>query len=201
MVIKPLILSISCLTIALAGCSRSKAPEAGRATVPPNPRTATTDAESSKGKIDACALLTSKEIESIQGEPAQQTKASGKPDGEMAVSQCYFALPTSSNSISLAVIQKGDGSSGRDPKAFWEETFHREHEQEKGSEGEKEKGQPPQKIDGVGDEAFWSGDRVGGVLYVLKGDSYIRISVGGADNQATKIEKSKALAEIVLKRI
>jgi len=36
---------------------------------------------------------------------------------------------------------------------------------------------------------------------VLKGNSYIRISVGGAGDQATKIKKSKALAQMVLKHL
>jgi hypothetical protein len=36
---------------------------------------------------------------------------------------------------------------------------------------------------------------------VLKGNSYIRISVGGPGDQATKIKKSKDLAEMVLKRL
>ena len=43
--------------------------------------------------------------------------------------------------------------------------------------------------------------RVGGALYVLKGESYIRISVGGAGDQAQKLEKSKTLAAFVLKRL
>jgi hypothetical protein len=42
---------------------------------------------------------------------------------------------------------------------------------------------------------------VGGALYVLKGNSYIRISVGGAGDQTQKMEKSKTLAESVLKHL
>ena len=57
------------------------------------------------------------------------------------------------------------------------------------------------KIDGLGDEAFWTGTRVGGALYVLKGNCYIRISVGGAGSPEQKIEKSKTLAADVLKRL
>lgn len=156
---------------------------------------------SAKSKIDACALLTSKEIESIQGEPLRDTKASGKSTGGLAVSQCYFTLPTSSNSISLTVMRKGDGADARDPEQYWKETFRRVLETGKERDEEKKKSESLQKIAGVGDEAFWSGDRVGGELYVLKGNSYIKISVGGSGDQASKIKKSKALAEIVLKRL
>jgi len=42
---------------------------------------------------------------------------------------------------------------------------------------------------------------VSGALYVLKGNSYFRISIGGAGDQAEKIDKSKKLAESVLKRL
>jgi hypothetical protein len=164
---------------------------------------ATTNAAlaSNKGKIDACALLNSKEIESVQGEPLKETKPSGSTAGVFAASQCYFTLPTASNSISLTVIQRGDGADARDPKQFWNEAFHRDKDKEKGSAEEGGKSVPPEKIAGLGDEAFWVGNRVGGQLYVLKGNSYISVSVGGAGDQASKTKKSKALAEMVLKRL
>ena len=170
---------------------------------PPGKIVATANASStlSKGKIDACALLKSKEIKSVQGEPLKETKPSGNTTGIFAVSQCYFTLPTSSNSIGLAVMQRGDGPDARDPKQFWKETFRGDKDKDKAHEGEKEKAAPPQKIDGLGDEAFWTGNRVGGQLYVLKGNSFILISVGGAGDQAAKIDKSKKLARMVLQRL
>jgi hypothetical protein len=156
---------------------------------------------SSKSKIDACALLTSKEIESVQSERLKDTKSSGQSGAGLATSQCYFALPTSSNSISLTVMQKGDGSDARDPKQFWKETFHSDKDKEKGRAGEGEKANPQEKIEGIGDEAFWLGNRVGGALFVLKGGNVVRMSVGGAGDQAAKIDKSKKLAQLVLKRL
>jgi hypothetical protein len=98
-------------------------------------------------------------------------------------------------------MQKGDGSDARDPKEWWKQTFDRAHDKEKGREEEEGKAAAPQKIDAVGDEAFWIGNRVGGELYVLKGNSFIRISVGGAGDQTAKIDKSKKLAQAVLERI
>jgi len=219
---KHFILLASSLIVTLSACSKSETPQApkgapqantaapGPATQPSQPATIA-NAEANKGKIDACALLTSKEIQSVQSEPLKETKPSGKSEGGFAVSQCYFTLPTFTNSISLTVMQRGDGAGARDPKQFWKETFHREKDSEKaahdkdknnkGSEEEEEKSARPEKIAGLGDEAFWSGNRVGGALYVLKGNSYIRISVGGAGDQATKIKKSKALAQMVLKHL
>jgi hypothetical protein len=152
-------------------------------------------------KTDACSLLISKEIESVQGEALKETKSSDQAGGGFAISQCYFGLPTSSNSISLTLTQKSDGPDARDPKEFWKQTFHTEKNEEKGREELERKPTPPEKIDGIGDEAFWLANRFGGELYVLKGDSFFRISVGGAGDKAAKIDKSKKLAQMVLKRI
>jgi Protein of unknown function (DUF1573) len=158
-----------------------------------------------KGKIDACSLLTSNDIQSVQGEPLKQGTASGTAGPGLSVSQCYFSLPTSSNSISLMVVQKGDGADAQDPKQQWKKMFDAalqgEKERAKESDSGREKSSPPEKIAGVGDEAYWSANRVGGELFVLKGDAYIRISVGGADDKAGKLKKSKALAEDVLKHL
>ena len=164
------------------------------------PAVATAKAESNNG-IDACALLTSKEIEAIQGEPLKETKPNVRSAGGFAVSQCYFALPTSGNSISLLIMQKGDGTDARDPKQFWQETFHRQIEKDKSPAEAGEKSAGPQKLADLGDEAFWLGTRVGGELYVLKGNNYIRVSVGGGSDQAAKLKKSKDLALMVLKRL
>ena len=177
------------------------------------PAATTSGATTPRGKTDACALLTSQEIRSVQGEPLKETKASGSAEKGFSISQCFFTLPTFNNSISLVVTQKGDGADGRDPKEFWEATFDKESEGEREKEREKEKARdknreeeeeeaaPPQKIAGVGDEAFWTGSRVGGALYVLKGSTYLRVSVGGAGDQQSKINKSKALARLALKRL
>jgi hypothetical protein len=206
------------LAVGHVGCSKSEAPSAASQpaqqgntdlastmTQPSQQQATTSSADSGKGKIDACALLTSKEIQSIQGEPLKDVKPSGRSEGGFSVSQCFFALPTLTNSISLVVTQRGDGPGAREPKQFWKETFHRDSDSEKardkGREEEEKESAPPQKISGVGDEAFWSASRVGGALYVLKGNAFIRVSVGGASDQQAKTNKSKALAQAILKHL
>jgi hypothetical protein len=114
----------------------------------------------------------------------------------MVASQCYFELPTTVNSIVLTVTRKAEG--GRDPSESWRESFHPEPSAKKKEEGEEKE---PVKVEGIGDEAFWIGTRVGGALYVLKANSFIRISVGGTGDQTQKIENSKKLAESALKRL
>lgn len=193
--------------------SASPAIVAGIATTP-------TEAAETKPKIDACALLSSKDVELVQGEATKETKLTGQSTGGFSISQCFFTLPTFTNSVSLLVAQRGDGAGAHDPKEFWRDTFHDEKDNDKVKEREKEKdrdregardkkkggeeeeeGAPPEKIAGIGDEAYWTGSRVGGALYVLKGNSYVRISIGGPEDQATKIKKSKALAQKALARL
>jgi len=213
--------------LGVANCSKSNAPQTGidssRAAATPSqagvpslgpanptqPQPPTVAAAPQNGKFDACTLLTSQEIQSVQGEALKETKLSDKVDGGLSVSQCFFTLPTFTKSIALSVTQKGDHEGARDPKEFWKETFHADGDSKKqadkdrdrGSEAEKEKSAPPEKISGIGTEAFWVGSRVGGALYVLKGNFFIRLSIGGPDDQKTKIKKSKALAQSVLKHI
>jgi hypothetical protein len=178
---------VSCVLSVIAGCSK-----------PETDRSKTTNAPK---VIDACSLLTSQEIEGVQGAPLKDNKPSANSQGGLTVSQCYFLLPIAADSIVLTVTQKADGSNSRDPKHSWEEIFHRDKEAENAREEKESKSPPPEKITGLGDEAFWAPRRFGGTIYVLKGNVYITISVGGQEEQATKLQKSKALAEIVLKRL
>lgn len=236
-----LVVTFCALTLIHGGCSKSKvsrnaagnqnvsAPvsaESPGAVVPPGQEANSREVvQTGKGKIDACALLTSQEIQTIQGEALKETKPSGAAQSGLSISQCFFSLPTFTNSINLAVTQKGDGAGARDPKEFWEERFEKRYEHEKEErqlekkvggdrereakqarrrereEEEEKEGAPPEKIDGVGDEAFWTGSRVGGALYVLKGNAFIRVSVGGTGNRQAQINKSKAIARLALKRL
>ena len=160
-------------------------------------------------KFDACALITKEEIEAIEGSPMTDVKSSENSDGEFRVSQCFYTAKEYARSVSLAVTQSNPDKPGnRTPRDFWKETFGRfsggdaESEKEKKAspepereKGEKEKSAPPKKIAGLGDEAYWIGNRMGGTLYVLKKDAFIRVAVGNADSPETMLNKAKALAE------
>jgi len=168
-----------------------------------------------KAKVDVCALLTSNDLKGVQGEAFTEAKRSDSRNGDFIVAQCYYALPTTTNSVVLNVTTAAEGQGASNPKEFWEDTFGREEKggrekekerdkakKDKPKEGEEdEEGAPPEKVSGLGDEAFWIASRVGGALYVLKKDQFFRISVGGAGDEKTKLKKSKTLAQQVLKRI
>ena len=204
-----LTLPLALFCLAAAGCSKSDKPEVSSATTPQpsasasqaSTPTPTANAEAAGDGAFVCALLTKEETEAVQGEPFKTTKASQRSSMGLTFAQCYFELPTTVNSIVVTVTQRTEGADGRDPKQNWQEIFHNEKAAEKKDKEEGKEGKGPEKIEGVGDEAFWTGTRVGGALYVLKGNAFLRISIGGAGDRTEKIEKSKALAQKILKRL
>ena len=189
------------MVLALAGCKKRETP-------PPVPRS---KQESNQPQIDVCGLITDQEIEAIQGSLIKETKSSLRSDGTFRVAQCFYTAAEFSKSVSLAVMQSDPGyPTATSPKDFWKERFGRysgkEKERDKDKEEterkeEKDESVPPKKIDGIGEEAFWASNRFGGILYVLKGDAFISISLGGTDDEETKIKKSKALAQKALQRL
>jgi len=231
----PIILSIALLL--LTACSKSTPQPVATSTPTPGSSVAVVASPvdqssqavapavvTGQGKIDVCELLTSKELQAVQGEALKDAKPSAHAEGGFMISQCFYSLPTFTNSISLLVAQKGQTAGARDPRDFWKETFNRAEEEatadKKASAREKDKDKddkakagtrseaeaeersaPPRKITGLGDDAYWTGNRVGGALYALKGDTYIRLSLGGPGDQEAKIKKAKALAQIVVKRL
>jgi hypothetical protein len=213
--VSAIVFFVSCKSSQYAETTNKPSASPIQAVVPASASPATSAATSDgvKPKTDACALLTTAEIEAVQREAVKETKLTGSSQRGFSVSQCFFTLPTFNNSISLQVTQRGEGSSGRDPREFWKETFHRESESEREREREKrdkrgrrgaeeeEERSPPQKVPGVGDEAYWVGSRVGGGLYVLKGNAYLRVSIGGSGSQADRLQRLKSLAQKVADRL
>jgi len=153
---------------------------------------------------DACSLVSKEEVESVQQTPVKDAKSSERSDGTFRISQCVYTAAESGNSVNVSLIQVDPHEPGnRSPKDFWKEKFDPyEDEEPKANRGdEKEQGAPSKKITGLGDEAFWVNNRFGGVLYILKGDAFISIGIGGTDDEQTKLDKSKALAQKALQRL
>ena len=126
------------------------------------------------------------------------------------MSQCFFGMAGSAKSVSLAVARANPaGNSKLTPRAFWHKQFHPEEREERkeektraGQAGEREEEMPKARpITGLGEEAYWVGNPILGALYVLQGDMFLRISVGGIRQEPERIEKSKALARAALKRL
>ena len=217
---------VSLTVLSAAGCSSNgggatNAPGQQAASQPPAPPSApasngpnapagapTAPAAPAGSVAGACGLLTSEEIQAVQGEGVKATKGSEQSNGPLAVSQCFYETASFANSVSLTLTKKSGGARGEGPREFWEKNFGERgrekegREKEGGGRGEEEEeGLPPTRVRGVGDEAYWVGNQKAGALYVLKGDRFLRISLGGADDPQKKIEKGKALAERALKRL
>ena len=229
MKVKCTILVVSCaLTLSCSSSSPTSQPPSSQPATPPTssePAATVTPAPGTVGtkageKIDSCKVLTSDDLKSVMGESLKEAKASDTAGGGFNVSQCFYSLPTFTRSVSVSITTAGT----RDPREFWEETFHRaeeaeeerEREKEKAKTGKGEKERPkegkgrseeeeeeskPEKVTGIGDEAFWAGSPIGGALYVLKKNTFFRISIGGSDDQKTRLNKSKALAAKILSRV
>ncbi len=164
-------------------------------------------------KTDVCALLTRAEIQVVQSEPVEETKPSAQPSGGFVMLQCFYRTTTSAKSVSLAwAVPDPAKSSALTPREYWMKQFHPPEpiEEEKPVAGKapkkaederEEELQEPRSIDGLGEEAYWVGNPISGALYVLQGNSFLRISVGGVREESARLEKSKALARAALKRL
>jgi hypothetical protein len=183
---------------------------------------AQTTAKTNKN-IDACSLLTGGEIATVLGEPLQELKPGAQASGNMKVSHCLFVTRDFARSASLAVTTPAatpaaDDTGGRSLRAFWRHQFHsprkpeqekratayRESDKESNSESDREADQAaskPRAIPALGEEAYWVGSPISGALYVLQGNLFLRISVGGIPNESSRIAKSKALAAAILSRL
>jgi hypothetical protein len=161
--------------------------------------------------LNVCSLLDSSEIASVQRTPVQQTQPTDYAYGDLNISQCYFTAVSDGGenlSVHLQVIQRNPKSVRRNAlNEYWKANFkhardENESKEERSEEKEKEEDRPgaPVSIAGFGHEAFWLASRRGGALYVLTSDKVVRVSAGANDTKA-QFEKSKALAEKVLRRL
>lgn len=167
-------------------------------------------ASSNKGTIDACKLLTGDEIKTIQGDTLKDIKPTAR-SGTFIISQCFYATSQFVNSVSLTVTQQSSDTAAENIREFWKQRFwntgshDKEREKERDNKAkvleEEEEGAPPERVKGVGEEAYSVGDAKFGALYVLKGNKILRISVGGSHSQAERIQKMKVLAQYAISRL
>jgi hypothetical protein len=171
---------------------------------------AASDGGSAK-KIDVCALLTSAEIEAAQGEPVKETKPSEEHGSSFLMSQCFFRTATFAKSVSFALAVPDPAKpSALTPREYWKKQFHPPEQEKtaasqakspkKTEEEHEEELSKPLPVAGLGEEAYWVGNPVIGAIYVLKGEVFLRISLGGVRDASERIEKSKALARAALGR-
>lgn len=200
---------LCCLSL-LLGCQKASVTKAPESQVGEINRPAT-----NVGRIEACGLLTKEEVGSTQSAKINDARGSESVSGGLSVSQCFYSASEPDKSVSLTVTQNNsEHAAGDSVGNYWQQTFgrfrngkedeeteaHEAEEKEAKGREEDERETPPRKIDQLGDEAYWSGNRFGGAIYVIKRDVILRLSVGGPGDQAEKLERSKALATKALSR-
>ena len=187
------VLFLTLSSISVAGGDRKVSPAAASA--------------GSAAAVDPCQLLTVKDIQNAQGERFSGTRQTAKQSGGFRLLECFYSTPTPTKSVSLAVAvtdaPKTASSAG--PRAFSKQRFHSAANENDTDEvrpsGEKEERRPPLAVSGVGEEAYWMGNRMAGALYVLSGEHFVRISLGGGESEEIKRRKSVVLAKVVLAKL
>ena len=162
-------------------------------------------------KDDACSLLTNAEVEAVQGERVQGTKPGSQLERGIMWSQCIYQMITPSKSVSLSLFTPGPQDTSRQTtRNYWRQQFRSQREADekhdkdsknKPTAGREEEGRGPTPVKGLGEEAYWISNRISSVLYVLQGDRFVRISIGGVRDESARLEKSKTLAREALKRL
>lgn len=167
----------------------------------------------SAAENDACSVLPTARLESAQKAKFVSTKAGHHDDGRLTTSSCYYRMDPEALSVSLQVLSHSKGDT-IDLHEFWESRFaedagergkeasekqeRREERREKERDGEEEKQRPPQKIVGLGEEAFWVDTGRDGALYVINGPKIYRLSLGGSAPQDEKKQRAIALIRTAL---
>jgi hypothetical protein len=137
--------------------------------------------------IKACALLTAADVASVQGEqPGKVRESKPRPD----VSQCLIALPAA-KSVSLEVT--------RGARVAQLAARLRQAAEVEGEEAGENEEPAIELVPDLGDEAFWAAG--GGGLYVRRGATLLRMTIGGDERKEAKLGKLRLLAGKALSRL
>lgn len=192
---------ISLMLLALSGCTESEAVEQTQ----PKDQPKAPAAKPVSAAADACKFVQASEIENLQGEKIIEAKSSSPNADSFLVSQCYYMAEDKSKSVVLSLYRADPAHpDAKRPKEFWKERFEemgKDKDKKSAKKKEEKEFAPPQLIAKLGDQAYWLDNKLGGALYVLNGDEFLRISIGGTPNEKARIRKAKALAETALKRL
>jgi hypothetical protein len=138
--------------------------------------------------IKACALLTAADIAGVLGEkPVKVRESAPRRDA----SRCSIALPTAARSVLLEVTQGARVAQLADRLRQAAEV-----ESEEASEHEEH---AVERVPGLGDEAFWAAG--GGGLYVRRGETLLRMTMGGEESKEAKLSKLRLLVRKALSRL
>ncbi|TMA24848.1 MAG: hypothetical protein E6J78_19210 [Deltaproteobacteria bacterium] len=142
------------------------------------------------GVAKACALLTAADIASVQGEKPVKVRESA-PQSD--ASHCFIALPTAAKSVSVEVT--------RGPRVAQLADRLRQSAEVESEEAGEHEARAVERVPGMGDEAFWAEGVRQGALYVRRGETLLRIAVGGDESKEAKLNKLRLLVRKALSRL
>lgn len=167
---------------------------------------------------NACGLFDNEAVAQALGAGSVDARAGRRDGSGLEISTCYLRAGDSARAVSVELRSSGATT---DARRHWRTLFDGEDaasepEAERESENEERRfrrapgdpsaptATPPAgavRIERLGDEAYFIGTAAYGALYVLRGDVYLRLSVGGAGDLDTKLELARALALLALRRL
>jgi hypothetical protein len=148
-------------------------------------------------ETSVCKALSAADLEHTQNAKLLLVKPLQRDDGKLTTASCYFRMDPDSESVSLEIISRSKGDS-IDPREFWKSHFSEAREQDEQENEAREHHRPPEKIDNLGDEAYWVDTGRDGALYVLNGGKIIRLSLGGKTPQTEKKQRAVQLSTLLL---
>lgn len=157
--------------VMLVGCSGSKTDSAG--------------GKKPIGKVDACALLTKDDAEAALGGSVNAPTTNNIEQGGTVVSQCHYSSMSGSTIKQVGVLARQSPTADEARQAF----------QRAQGAAKDLSGTEPQKIAGLGDDAYWTGGNLA-QLNVLKDNVWLIVTAN--PGQGDRLEASKAAANKVL---
>jgi hypothetical protein len=200
------------LVLALAWLAGAPAPGLTPGDLPP---------PAAPAALDACALLTHDEVAGVQEDEVVEAAPSRQVSDELEAARCFYRTGDFARSVSLEVTRRGPSlGDGPGARERWRSLFAGagdDEEREGEAEGRSRRHHPSGEIaapaeapderseavavEGLGEEAFWVGTAVYGALYVLHGDAYLRLSLGGPGDLESKLQRARRLAAAALPRL
>jgi len=161
---------------------------------------------------DPCALLSSSEVEKVQGQSVVDKKYSQQSGASFSLRSCLYRTSAFSESVSVALAVPNPGEGHEGPREFWMKHFQDvaaspdgrltdKREPETKKEEASEGGAKPVEVPGLGDQAYWIANPHVGTLYVLQDNCFLRISLGGKHSDEVRSSKAKDLARAALVRL
>jgi len=139
----------------------------------------------------ACNYLTKDEIKMVMGADIDEVEA--QPANPMGQSVCFFDIP-SDTAVRFAQLQMF--------RTGWAQRAGKKWTAKSLFENNMDFLDALQEISGIGEKAYWGGSglKMGAGLHVLYKDTYFTVQAA-TGNPDANLEKAKALAGLVLKKI